>query len=45
MDRLIKTELAARKAADASIPIEPAIIDASSERISPKIFDVRITSN
>ena len=31
--------------ADANIPIEPEIIDASSERISPKILFVRITSN
>ena len=31
--------------ADASIPIDPVTMLASSERISPNIFSVRITSN
>ena len=31
--------------ADESIPIEPEIMDASSERISPNMFSVRTTSN
>ena len=31
--------------AEGSIPMEPVIIEASSERISPNIFSVTITSN
>ena len=33
------------KLAEDSIPIEPVTMLASSERISPNIFSVRITSN
>ena len=31
--------------AEGSIPIEPVIIEASSDKISPNIFEVTITSN
>ena len=31
--------------ADDSIPMEPVTIDASSDKISPNMFSVRITSN
>ena len=33
------------KLAEASIPMEPLIMEASSERISPNILEVSITSN
>ena len=40
-----KPNLVSFKEALGSIPIEPVIILASSERISPNIFSVRTTSN
>jgi len=45
MDRLVQPLLFAFSEADGNMPIEPVSIDASSERMSPNMLPVRITSN
>ena len=45
MYRLVETFRFASSDAEGSMPIDPASIDASSDRMSPKILPVTITSN
>ena len=45
MARLVETKFALIKLAEDSIPMEPVIMLASSDKMSPNMFSVKITSN